>query len=164
MAISDPNPVAYLLDPLSEITRRERRNLLMASAVGLLVSKAALVPTQLSALGIEFSAPDQRIFVVLVALTVFYFFGAFVLYGLSDFLIWRKKYQDYLEGVEGVMQSWSQEDQHIYDELHQHIPDIGWLYQWSKPTAFSRILFEFVVPIVFGLYAASTLIFKVWRP
>ena len=134
MAISDPTPAEYLSDPLSEIARKERRNLLIASTVGLLMSKAALVPTRLPALGIEFSAPDQRTIVGFAAFTVLYFLGAFVLYGLSDFLIWRKKYQDYLEGVEGVMQSWSQEDEHTHDELHQHIPDIGGKQYFSGPT------------------------------
>lgn len=154
----DPGPEDYLVDPLSEITRKERRNLLLATMVGVLVSKAGLVPTKLAAFGVELAAPAQKTFVLLVALSVLYFIGAFLTYGISDFLIWRKKYQDYLEAEEIFMQGWSMEDQRAYDELRESIPDITWLYRWSKPTAFIRILFEYAVPLLFGIYTVSVLI------
>jgi hypothetical protein len=51
--LNEPNPVDYLIDPLNEITRKERRNSLIASTLGVLVAKASLVPSKFSALGIE---------------------------------------------------------------------------------------------------------------
>ncbi len=154
----EPNPVDYLTDPLSEITRKERRNLLIASTVGLLVAKAGMVPAKFEAFGIELSVPDQKVFVILMLLTVLYFLAAFVIYGISDFFVWRKKYQDYLEQVAGFNSDWSQEDQYNYDELHRTIPEIAWLYAWSKPAAFARIIFEFTVPVIFALVAGMFLI------
>lgn len=157
----EPSPVEYLTDPLSDITRKERRNLLIASTIGVLVSKAGLIPSKLSTFGIEFSPPAQDTFVMIVAFTVLYFIGAFMIYGISDFLIWRKRYQDYLEGVEGKIESWSMEDQAAYDELHTRIPNIGWLYRVSKLAAFARIAFEYAVPLLYGLFVVVTLITKV---
>jgi hypothetical protein len=45
-----------LRDPLAEVTRRERRLLLGASIIGLTVAKTGLVPTKISALGVESGA------------------------------------------------------------------------------------------------------------
>ncbi len=162
--MSDPSPVDYLGDPLSEITRKERRNLLIAATVGVLVSKAGLIPSKISTFGIELSSPAQDTYIILVALTIFYFINAFVAYGISDFLIWRKKYQDYLVGIERVMQDWTEQDQRYHDELHSQVPDIGWLYSASKPMAFVRVGFEYVVPLVFGGYSIITLVMKLWNP
>ncbi len=88
--MSEPNPVEFLADPLSPITRIERRNLLLASTAGILIAKAGLIPTQISALGITLSDPNQSTFIVVMALTVVYFLCAFVVYGVADFFIWRK--------------------------------------------------------------------------
>ncbi|OAI09362.1 hypothetical protein A1359_02260 [Methylomonas lenta] len=154
----EPNPVDYLNDPLNEITRKERRNLLIASTVGLLVAKAGMVPTKFEAFGIELSVPDQEVFVILMLLIVLYFLAAFVIYGISDFLVWRKKYQDYLEQVAGSDANWSPKDQYNYDELHSTVPGIAWLYAWSKPAAFARSIFEFSVPVIFALVAGMFLI------
>lgn len=160
MGINDPSPVEYLGDPLSDISRAERRNLLIASAVGILVARAGLVPTRFSTFGLEFQEPQQRVLIWVVLATIVYFFLAFVLYGVADFFIWRKRYQDYLEGVERLTSSWTQEDQKVHDELQERVPDIGWLYQWSRPAVIARILFEFVVPVVFSFYTGVSLACK----
>jgi len=139
--MSEPTPVEFLADPLSAITRSERRNLLFASIAGILLAKAGLVPTQIAAFGIVLSVPEQSTFLVIVALIVLYFLGAFIVYGLADFFILRKKYQDYLEHVDTYMESWSLEDQRAYDERRSRVPDIAWLYRGSKPVALARVLF-----------------------
>jgi hypothetical protein len=157
MGTNEPSPVEFLADPLSSISRAERRNLLIASAVGVLVARAGLVPTRFSTFGLEFQEPEQRVLIWVVLATVVYFMFAFALYGVADFLIWRTRYQDYLEGVEQLMSSWTQEDQQAHEDLHKRVPDIGWLYQWSKPAALARILFEFVVPVMFSFYAVISL-------
>lgn len=157
----EPNPVEFLTDPLSLITRIERRNLLLASTAGILVAKAGLLPTQISALGISLSVSNQSAFIVVMALTVTYFVFAFLLYGIADFFVWRKKYQDYLEHVDAYMESWSQEDQRYYDERRERVPEIGWLYRGAKPIAFIRAFFEHCLPVFIGLYAAIILWFRV---
>ena len=162
--MSDANPSEFLTDPLSEVTRKERRNLLAASTTGALVATTGLVPTQFSALGIQFTPPAQQAFVVLLASVVSYFILAFVVYGVADFFIWRKKYQDYLVALTIEVQSWSQEDKRIYDELHEGIPRAVWLYSMSKPVAFCRVAFEFVLPVIVGVVSVILLVLKVVRP
>lgn len=84
---------------------------------------------------------------------VIYFVAAFIIYGLADFLVWRHKYQDYLEEVEQHSRDWTMEDQAQYDELRQAVPSIAWTYRLSKPIAWLRVLFEFALPVFVGLYA-----------
>ncbi len=120
-----------------------------------------LIPTRLSALGIEFSAPAQVYFVALVAALVCYFFIAFIVYGSSDVFVCYKKYQDYLVASEIASDNWSQEDQERYDELHTRIPRAAWLYSWSKPVFFFRIVFEFVVPLLVGAVSVYLLLLKI---
>lgn len=162
--MADANPSDFLSDPLSEVTRKERRNLLAASTGGTLVATTGLVPTQVSALGVQFSPPEQQAFVLLLAVVVGYFIVAFILYGVADIFIWRKKYQDYLVASAIESLNWTQEDQRNYDELHQGIPRSVWLYSLSKPVAFCRVAFEFALPIVVGVVSAVLLVLKVVYP
>lgn len=157
MTETDPSPVEFLADPLSPIARSERRNLLLAAAAGILVAKVGLIPTQLSALGISLTVTNQSAFVIVVIFTVIYFLGAFFFYGLADFLIWRKKYQDYLEQVERYNQNWTEGNQEAYDELRKSVPDIAWVYRHARSLVFARLVFEFILPIAVGLYAAISL-------
>jgi len=80
-----------LADPLSELTRRERRVLLAVSALAILVADAGLLPSQISALGIEFDSYDQRFLYLSLVGFVFYFFATFGIYAYSDFLSWTMK-------------------------------------------------------------------------
>ena len=64
-----------LRDPLSKETRLERRNLLGASAIGIVIVKTGLVPSKISALGIEFSQTDQRSLLLAIAAVISYFLG-----------------------------------------------------------------------------------------
>ena len=108
--MNSPSPVDYLVDPLGTVTRLERRNLLLAATIGLLFSQVGLVPTEFTTLGIKLSAPQQSAFLLIIALAIAYFFVAFLAYGLPDFFIWRKKYQDYRVYALNEEQNWSQED------------------------------------------------------
>ena len=156
----DPNPTDLVADPLSDISRKERRNLLIASTIGFAVAKMGLIPEHVSALGVEFSAPAQNSFVVLVTFTVLYFVAAFTVYGVADFLVWRKKYYDYVVAAAIEFRDWTPEDQHNYDELHTNIARIDWLYHWSKPASFVRIFFEFVAPLLVGIFVMCLLVLK----
>ena len=162
--MSEPSPCDFLADPLSDATRKERRNLLIVSMAGILVVKMNLVPSRLSTLGIEFASPAQSSFIVLVAVVVFYFIIAFLAYGVSDLFVCYKKYLDYLVASQIQFESWSQEDQEKYDELYTSIPRATWLYLWSKPVFFFRIFFEFVIPLLAGAISFCLLVLKVARP
>jgi hypothetical protein len=158
--MSSPDPINFLTDPLSGISRAERRNLLISSVVGFLVSKAGIVPQKISALGIDLSLPAQKMFIYLVGAIIIYFMLAFVVYGMSDFFIWRKKYQDYLDSVETYMDSWSEEDQ----KASAGTPKIDWLYQKAGSVAYIRAFFEYLLPITVGLTSVVLVFFSAWKP
>lgn len=109
------NTIEFIADQLSPVTRIERRNLLIASTTGILIAKVGLIPTKISIFGITLSSPAQDTLVVIVALTIFYFFCAFIMYGITDFFIWRKKYQDYLENVGAYIEGYNKKIPH-YNE------------------------------------------------
>ena len=156
----EPDPREYLAEPLSSIARAERRNLLLAATLAILIAHVNLVPTRMSALGLEFAPPAQASFLVVTALVVGYFMLAFATYALADLFVWRKRYYDYLAAVERESKDWTLQDQIEHDEVHANLPTIDWYYQWSPRVANVRMLFEFVLPLLVGAYAISALI---WR-
>lgn len=156
--MDEPSPVTFLADPLSRITRAERRNLLIASTVGLLVGATGLVPTEISTFGVKFEALEQIWLVRLALAAVVYFGLAFVLYGAPDVIVWWKTYVDYRERVARAGRAWTREDQYEHDEIRSEVAGMDWPYRWSAPAAFLRIAFEFTVPIVFALVAGASLL------
>ena len=162
MAESDPS--SFLGDPLSAISRIERRNLLIASTVGLLVGHVGLVPTRISALGLEFDAPAQNAFIVLLALVVAYMASAFSIYATADFFIWRKRYYDYKVARVREAFDWTKERQEAYDEMRQEVPPIHWYWQKAHLVGWSRIAIEFVLPLAVGIYTAVLLGLRAWHP
>lgn len=156
----EPDPREYLADPLSPIARVERRNLLLAATLAILIAHVNLVPTRMAALGLEFAPPAQASFLVVTALVVGYFMLAFATYALADLFVWRKRYYDYLAAVERESKDWTLQDQIEHDEVHANLPTIDWYYQWSPRVANVRMLFEFVLPLLVGAYAVCAL---AWR-
>lgn len=155
-----PDPESFLSDPLSSIARLERRNLLMASTVGFFVATADIVPSNISALGITLSISAQGMFIIGVALAVAYFICAFTIYGISDFYIWRKNYQHYLEDVQRYMENWDEEDQYLYDT--SATPKLTWLYRSAGCLAYVRVFFEYGLPLIVGAVVIVILLAEVW--
>ncbi len=154
--------VVSLKDPLSQVSRSERKMLLGSSAISIFVASTGLVPTKISALGVEFGQSDQRAFLIVMALIVAYFLCAFVVYGLTDYLAWRVSYDDSRRAV--------------FTEFHEKIsgfhPEIRerererfaetWIPNWPKhlvrPAALIRGGFDFVLPILVGAFAVYILL------
>ena len=79
-AVADPR----VLDPLSEVTRRERKVLLLASLMAFAISVGGLVPTEIEALGITLSQTQRDAMLVLVSLSILYLLAGFWIYSLAD--------------------------------------------------------------------------------
>jgi hypothetical protein len=77
------------VDPLSAVTRSERKNLLLVSFVSLAVTLGNLVPQEITALGIKVSPSEQRNLFLLLACAVLYLMGAFIFYGHAEFQRWQ---------------------------------------------------------------------------
>jgi H+/gluconate symporter-like permease len=145
--MSDPYYAELLGDALSKETRKERRNVLVASLVGFAVATMDIVPAKLSALGIEFNAPAKSAFLILIASAVAYFLVAFCVYGLADFLVWKKKAHDYEVFKEQEAKNWLQQDQLDYDEIYKSVPKRQYLHRLHPSLALTRMIWELVVPV-----------------
>lgn len=157
-------------DPLSEVTRKERRALLGVSLLGLALVKVPLVPTKLSALGIEFADVNQRMFVHLYSLVVVYFVLAFLIYGLTDLVAWARgekiRHTAYKRVIDANAPPPHPERPGAYvsagkvvrEELPQPFAGDNPVYKGiasyraAMVASRSRAVFEFALPIAFASY------------
>lgn len=174
------NPSEFLLsEPLSELSRKERRILLITSLIGIFVEKAKIIPTKVGALGIEFSTQEQQVIVVLLGSIVVYFLFAFVLYGTNDFLRWQhnfytimrdvflqskathRKVESITKGVAWNIGEIDKLQQAVEDEMEVRAkyPFLDNLLKIAGPLSVARVAFDFLFPIVLGIYAVSIIFF-----
>ena len=143
-----------LRDPLTETTRKERRALLGASAVGIVIVKSGLVPSKINALGIEFTRTDQRALILAIGAIVTYFLVAFAIYAASDFTAWRVAFHNALE-------EWNREpNPAVGEETEEHRRGSQRARWWrivGRPVSAVRATLEFLVPVVVGVYAMTVL-------
>ena len=76
-------------DPLSEVTRRERKALLGLSLLAVVVMKANLIPSELSAFGLKIDNIRSEWLIISLMALIGYFWIVFIVYAFSDFLGWR---------------------------------------------------------------------------
>lgn len=148
-------------DPLSLVTRRERRNLLVASVVGVVMVNVGLTPSKIAALGIEFTPDNQSVLRSILGIVVLYFGAAFLLYGTSDFLAWRlalhKRIREgYRRHEERMRQPPSKEP--TYEIRDIHLPLEMAMTRALGPVSVLRAIFEFALPLGIGAYAAWLLL------
>ena len=160
-------------DPLTEVTRRERRALLGVSMLGLALVKVPLVPEKLGAFGIEFTDVNRQTFALMFALVVGYFLVAFLVYAVSDFVAWRRseviRYSAYvrLQEKDPPLTRADLATPLIGESgrpLKEHVPGPSPVYtgfaSWKTALFASRLraLFEFVLPVIFALYVLQALL------
>lgn len=175
-----PSPRDVLLrDPLTELTRKERRSLLIASALGVVFVEGGFVPSKIATFGIEFTETDQRSLLIVVSIVVIYFLAGFLLYAASDFINWRGAWVDAfgaaveesearpprkllrLEDFEEEEDPWEELDRKnhaMYVENWTREMDKNMKYfRLTGPISFLRMFFEFFLPILIGGYAVYAL-------
>jgi hypothetical protein len=70
-------------DPLTEVTRRERKALLATCVIGLAISAGGLVPDKIETFGVSIT-PDQESLLYIIGGVTAYFVVAFAVYAWSD--------------------------------------------------------------------------------
>ncbi len=158
--MTDPTPSEMRArDPLSEVTRNERRSLLAIGTLGVVLVQTGMVPEKIDALGIEFSVADQRAILSIVALGTAYFLLAFVIYAASDFIAWRLAYRESIrryivqrDRPEPNASDINAEAIKLLGPVDRRIPPL------TRPVSFLRAVFEFVLPILFGIYVTIMLL------
>jgi hypothetical protein len=148
-----------LRDPLSNVTRRERRTLLGASALGIVIVKSGLVPTKVTALGIEFSRTDQHALLLSLGAVVGYFVVAFAMYAASDFVAWRVAFHSILGDWRRDVSRESMEVPNDEDRVLQKFVATTHMWQFSSQIiSFLRAVFDFAVPLIIGIYGTILLL------
>lgn len=165
-----------LRDPLREVTRKERRNLLAASAVSYGIVKTGLVPTEIATLGIKLSPAHRSELLMTLAIVVGYFLVAFVIYAVSDWLAGRWALQLAIEAetprqadelkrdLEARMEATSISKE--AEQAHQARADFDAAVRRlarrfapaTTPILMVRNAFEFAIPVGAGTYALISLI------
>lgn len=155
--------VAY--DPLTETTRKERKVLLGIAALGIAIVKVPLVPTKFSTLGIEFASINQANILTLYALLVAYFLVAFLIYGFSDYVAWRRSqaihYREYIRQDALTRKTLgAEEDQDARKRFTEEGCPYSGLASYRSATlaAAVRASFEFLVPIAVATYSVFVLL------
>lgn len=152
------NPVEVLLsDPLTEITRKTRLYLLIASVVGVAVAKAGLVPSEISGLGFGVAfreAVDLNPLYVILAAVIGYFVWAYFLYASSDFLIWNHRLRVIRYGMEVT----SRREAELTEQAESDLLPVQRPGRFIPVASINRAAFEFLVPLLVGAYAIYALL------
>lgn len=78
----------YLNDPLSDTSRKARRNLLVTSTMAIFIALTDNVPEEISALGITLTEVDKSILTIIIIIILIYLLISFLLNATSEFLMW----------------------------------------------------------------------------
>ena len=152
-------------DPLREVTRVERRNLLIVSVIGVVVAKAQVVPQKIPALGVEFGPIEMATFIWVMTAVVIYHIIGFGIYATADFLASKVDRESYLLELHGEGMRASERitrsplvTADVARLLRQTAEASGSVEVKWFIVGFVRTLFEFAVPLVIGVYATFALI------
>jgi hypothetical protein len=142
-----------LRDPLSEVTRKERKFLLGVSVVGIVIAQTGLVPSKITTLGIEFDKADQRALLIVFGWVVAYFLVAFIIYAASDLMavgaaIRRSMHNWYLKDLAAS----DEERKRQFEALSRYYSPL-WAATALRIMFFQRAIVEFVIPVAVGIYA-----------
>lgn len=154
-------------DPLSGETRAKRKFLLVTSMVGIAMVKANIVPKKINALGVELEPSSQGALLYLVSFVIVYFLFAFAVYGLTDFIGWRKRsslfYEDNTKNFFNRMNPRNRDIEEDYDSsFATFIKDaenrVRFWKKLSPIASMIRGVFDFLLPIIVSAYAVYILV------
>jgi hypothetical protein len=168
-------------DPLSDVTRKERRALLGLSAAAIVVAKTGLLPTKIANLGVEFGLSDRVLLLKGLAIVVLYFLIVFLVYLWSDLLRWRLSFHGAMRDVltstivsttpagEWEVATIAQERERIDERRRealnivkeQYTASARWLLKMVPAALVVRGVLEFLLPIAVGVCAIVSLI-RAW--
>ncbi|MHB1051197.1 MAG: hypothetical protein ACYC09_14050 [Bacteroidota bacterium] len=149
-------------DFLSESTRKEKRALLGISVIAIAIVQTGLLPTKISALGIEFQLNDQRALLLLMVFVVVYFLIAFTMHASTDFIRWRVVYNstllDNLINEHARPEPPEYEDEDPYERtLNKVDRAISLWFRMAQHLTIGRAFWDFFFPFLFALYTITVL-------
>lgn len=148
---------------LGKVTRAERRVLLGVAMLAVAVAHTGLIPSRISALGIEFARADQRAILVILSVVVTYFTVTFMIYAATDFLAWRGAHDDallmHLREEHAFVPIHDAADDKPFERIQKRIVRRRWRWgSLARKNQYVRAVWEFVLPIAVGFYAIGILL------
>ena len=139
-------------DPLTELTRKERKALLGVAILGVAIAQTGIVPAKINALGIEFTKTDQQSLLFIIGLVIAYFLIAFVIYAWSDFLRFQRKFSELRQLQQGHKRAEASPGMKALSS-EVEFQDFRALTS-SKRLIWIRLGFDVFLPAIVGLIAA----------
>ncbi|MBE3659218.1 hypothetical protein BOO92_21435 [Vibrio navarrensis] len=141
-----------LKEPLTETTRKTRRNLLAAAVTGIVIVQVGLVPKKISAFGIEFSEANQESLLQLVSAVILFYAITFIVYVLSELTAWNIALKS--EEFEFIMN----QKENIRDYIGEGRRDmffdqINRLRLTANPVFLLRLVVEVLLPLILSGWA-----------
>jgi len=160
-----------LKDPLTSLSRKTRRNLLIASLITILIVWMGLIPKKITFLGIEFTNTNQSSILYVLGFVVIYFCIAFYIYGKSDLRAWKRLVdeQDLPKIVcieldhlyEITKDNLSPEEIFEFEQRKSQMEKLLPVFKKDRRFGFDRSkYFEIWVPMVIGVMAIISVIIK----
>jgi len=124
-----------------------------------------MLPTKITALGVDFNAADQRTVVKILAWILIYYAATFLAYAASDFITWRLRLSEAWRifmtteiplpiRKEGPATGLDALQRAKYEMAAQRD---NFAISASPWVSIIRAMIEFLLPIVFGIYVAVLL-------
>ncbi|ELK8311673.1 TPA: hypothetical protein I7693_21930 [Vibrio vulnificus] len=146
-----PNLADILKDPFTETTRKVRNHLMVAGLIGVLVADVGLIPSKVSALGIEFTGVEQANLLRLLFGVMIYYVVTFAIYSISELSASKlNEVNEKFDGASDEMQS-----NFVINLLGSKFGEYR-EFQELKSGALSglRSFYEVLIPLAWGCYSA----------
>ncbi|HAT8558747.1 TPA: hypothetical protein I7221_22720 [Vibrio vulnificus] len=141
-----------LKEPLTETTRKTRRNLLAASVSGIVIVNVGLVPQKISAFGIEFTQGNQESLLQLISYVIVFYVITFLVYVLSELTAWnmalRTEEFEFMMNQQENVRSFLGESrgESFFDQVYK-------LRFMARPVFLLRLIVEVAMPLLLALWA-----------
>ncbi len=143
--------------PLGAVAIANRKQLLLFSVLGIIVTVVGVMPAKIAMLGIEFDTSNQQAFLVLLTLSVVYYLISFVVSMLSDLMSWKVLFTLNKEKLLMNLNDFDISHLTRAQVLEQMKLENSTINQ-SKLLFSVRILVDVVVPITLSLFSAFCLV------
>lgn len=90
--INEDAPLSDLAEaPLGDRTQAQHRNVLIVASLAILIARLNLVPTKISAVGVDLKTDDRHVIQIAVLVSLLYFLAAFSLSAVADYIVWLQR-------------------------------------------------------------------------
>ncbi|MHC6648204.1 hypothetical protein ACYTPF_16650 [Alteromonas sp. HB246098] len=147
-----------LREPFNETTRKSQRNLLISSILGIIASRVGLIPTKITAFGVDFSLSNIESLIALLSAIILYFLFAFIVYSASEYqalhVLSAAQNIERLDSIANNKVEYNDELLELKNELNEKFRKS---YQATIPVYASRLILELIAPVIVALFSLFSL-------